>query len=86
MLAGWNDQQMNGREAARLVLQVPKPLQMLHPLGEGFDMAVHHRGRALATEPVPFAVYFEPVVGEHLAAGHGGADAIHENLAPAPGQ
>ena len=74
-----------GREASRFVLQFPQPLQMLHPLGERFDVAVHHGGRALAAESVPLAMYVEPIVGEHLAASHRRADAIHEDLASAPG-
>ncbi len=74
------------REAARLVLQLPQPLQVLDPLGQRFDVAEHHGGRAAAAEFVPDAMHFEPFVGQHFAASDRLADAIDENLGAAAGQ
>ncbi len=74
------------REAARFVLQLPQPLQMLDPLGQRFDVAEHHRGRAAAAQLVPHAVHVEPVVGQHLAARDCPPHAVDENLRTAAGQ
>ena len=75
-----------GREAARFVLQLPQPLQVLDPLGQRFDVAEHHRGRAAAAQLVPHAIHVQPIVGQHFAARDLAADAIDQNLRAAAGQ
>ena len=72
--------------AASFILELPQAIEVLDPLRERLDVAVHHGGGALATQQVPLPVHFEPVFGEHLAAGHRLSHAIDENLAPAAGQ
>ncbi len=77
---------MNAREAARFILQLPQPFKVLDPLGERFNVAEHHGRRTDAAELVPDATNFQPIVGHHLAAGHGGPHAIDQNLATPAGQ
>ena len=74
------------REAARLVLQLPQPLQRLDALGQGLDVAEHHGAGGAAAQLVPDAMHFQPFVGQALVDRHGLADAIDEDLAAAAGQ
>ena len=75
-----------GGEAAGLVLELPQPVEVLDPLGERLNVAVHHRGGAPAAELMPLTVNFEPVVSHHLAPGDRPPHPIDEDLATTPRQ
>ena len=75
-----------GGEAAGLVLQLAEAVEVLHPLRERLDVAIHHRRRATAAEQVPLPAHLQPLVGHRLATGDGRADAVHEDLTAAAGE
>ena len=73
-------------EAARLVLQLAQPEQVLEPLLDRLDGAVHHRRRRAQPGAVRVAHHVEPLVGGRLAvAVEQLAHAIDEDLGAAAG-
>ena len=58
-------------EAVRLVLQRAQLPQMVHAVGERFDVAVKHRAGAAPAEPVPGAMHVQIFLGGFLALGDG---------------
>ena len=73
-------------EAAGLVLQISQLAQMIHAVGEGFDMAEEHRAGAAPAHLVPGAVDVQVFVGGFLAARDGGAHFLAENFRAAAGE
>ena len=74
------------REAARLVLELTHPVEMLHAFLDRLDVAEHHRGRGSASRFVPDPMDIQPVFRHDLAAGDRIANAIDEDLGPAARQ
>ena len=60
--------------------------QVIHPVGERFDMAVEHGAGAAAAQAMPGAVDVEVFFGRLLAPGDGGADFLAEDLRAAAGE
>ena len=73
-------------EAARLVLQLAQPKQVVDPLRVGLDVPVQHRAVRRDPEPVRRPVDVEPVVRMLLAGRDEPAHAIREDLGAAAGQ
>ena len=73
-------------EAPRLVLQRAQLPQMIHAVGERFDVAEQHRAGAASAELVPGAVDIQIFLGGFLALGDGAADFLAENLRAAAGE
>ena len=75
-----------GEEAARLVLLVAQPEQVVDPLLVGLDVAVQHRAVRRDAEPVRGVVHVEPDVRVLLPGRDEPAHAIGEDLGAAAGQ
>ena len=75
-----------GGQAARFVLQLPDPFEVLDPLGESFDMAEHHGGGRFPAQFVPDAVDVQPIVGQHFSPGDFLANAVDEDFPAAAGE
>ena len=73
-------------ETARLLLQRPQLTEMIHAVGERFDMAVKHRAGAAPAHPVPGAVNVEIFLGRFLPSGDGRTHLPAKNLRPAAGK
>ena len=75
-----------GREAARLVLQVAEAAQMLDALRGRVERAEHHRRRGRHADAVGLTHDVEPGPRRDLVRADGGADAVDEHLGAAAGQ
>ena len=73
-------------ETVRLVLQGAQLAQVIHAVGERFDVAVEHGAGAAPAQPMPGAVHVEIFFGGFLAAGDGGADLRAKDLRAAAGE
>jgi len=82
-LVGQRDE---SNEPARLVLKRAKLPQVVHAVGERFDVAEEHRAGAAPAHAMPGAVHVEVFLGALLPARDGGADFRAENLRAAAGE
>ena len=73
-------------ESVRFILQVSQVAQVVHPVGQRFDMAVKHGAGAAAAQAMPGAMDVEVFFGGFLAPGDRGADFLAENLRAATGE
>ena len=73
-------------EPVRLILQGAQLAQVIHAVGERFDMAEEHRAGAAAAQAMPGAMDVEVFLGGFLAPGDGGADFLAEDLRAAAGE
>ena len=73
-------------EPVRLILQGAQLAQVVHPVGQRFDMAVEHGAGAAAAQAMPGAVDVEVFLGGFLAPGDGGADFLAEDFRAAAGE
>ena len=73
-------------EAVRLVLQRAQLPQMIHAVGERFDMAVEHGAGAALAQTVPGAVDIQIFLGGFFSLGDLRADFLAENFRAAPGE
>ena len=69
-----------GVEAARAVLQLPQPAQMVDAVCQPLDVAVEDRRIGRDAEPVGRFVHFEPFVRRSLVGADAAADLLVENL------
>ena len=71
-------------KAVRLVLQRAQLPQMIHAVGERFDVAVKHRAGAALAELVPGAMHVEIFLGGFLALGDCERTSLRKISAPPP--
>jgi hypothetical protein len=69
----------------RLILLRPQPLQMFNAVFNRLDVAKHHRGRGIKSEPVRHIHDFQPVAAHGLERRNAFAHAVHENFPAAAG-
>ena len=85
-VVGMERQRDEGLEAARLVLQLAQPAQVVDAMLGVFDVAVEHGGVGAQAEFVGLAVDAQPGVGVGLVLADLVADLGMEDLRPAAGQ
>ncbi len=74
-----------GHESAGLGLQVAQAAEVLDALGDGLDVAEHHRATGLHAELVGGAHDREPLLRVGFAGADFAADAVNEDFAAAAG-
>ena len=67
-------------EPVRFILQGAQLPEVIHPVGQQFDMAVEHGAGAAAPQAMPGAVHVEVFFHGFLAPGDGGADLLAEDF------